>query len=159
GMTWSFYLSGSTENPLSTRHVGNTYVPLDHSLQTHRDAIKEYISGLELPDEQLVYCNLKTEACMAAARRPKVDQDRIGFDDDARHVQVDGCGYKVNDPTAYAVFKAIAQARPYRITLRQIAEQTGLKGKNIFRELNKLPKALQKLVHTTTWGHCLTLPV
>src|SRR5262249_18806972 len=80
GMTSSFYLSASTENPLSTRHVGNTYVPLDHSLQTHRDAIKEYISGLELPDEQLVYCNLKTEACMAAARRPKVDQDRIGFD-------------------------------------------------------------------------------
>lgn len=157
-LTWMLYFNGSTENPLSTRSVRATAGSLDDTLKKHAAAIKEYISGLALPNEQLVYAHLKSEACMAAARRPKSELERIRFDDDSRTVNVDGRSHQVSDPTAYAMFKAVAEARPHRITSREIAVLPGLSGKNIARELKKLPRVLRKMIDSKTNGHCCTLP-
>jgi hypothetical protein len=95
---------------------------------------------------------------MAAARRPPETRGRIQFDDDTRRVCFDGRFFQVEDVTPYELLKVIAFARPYRVTSREFEVRTRLAGKRISRELGKLPATLQKLIDTTSAGHCLVLP-
>jgi hypothetical protein len=149
GLTWGFYLMGSTENPLSTRDVGDTHTPLDRSLRANQDAIKEHVTSLEVPDEQLIYCNLKTEACMAAGRRPTGSQARVRFDDDALTVIIDGQRTTVAHPTPYLLLKTIALARPAVISSEDLCNTPGLRRKNISRELDKLPQILRSRIQSS----------
>jgi hypothetical protein len=127
-------------------------------LKRHASKIERHFRNLELPDERLVASSLKSEAYMAAARRPPETRGRIQFDDDTRRVCFDGRFFQVEDVTPYELLKVIAFARPYRVTSREFEVRTRLAGKRISRELGKLPATLQKLIDTTSAGHCLVLP-
>jgi hypothetical protein len=70
---------------------------------------------------------------------------RLRLDKATRTITLDGVAYQGIDPIAFDVFAAIHKARA-PISGPRVQETPGLRGKNLARELNKLPRSLRKLV-------------
>jgi hypothetical protein len=85
---------------------------------------------------------------------------RLEFDVYSLVITLDGKDYAVNEPKAFAIYKALADAMPQVRTKRDIAGIVkGVGGdKTIPRLLAKLPDALHKTVKQTTAGYSLRLP-
>jgi hypothetical protein len=152
------YLDGQTENPLYEKKPAGETAGLVDSLVRKHKVVQKHLQKLDLPDEQSVYSALKTEACMAAARRPQISPERVRFDDDARMVYIDDEENPIDSPTAYLLFKVVALARPDQITSVEIEKTPGLRRKKLAREKDKLPEKLKRMLHSNTSGHWLVLP-
>jgi hypothetical protein len=121
----------------------------------------------ELPQDQRQELEaLRLEALrLAKNRQSELDGNsrspaRVTLDDDSLTVTLDGTPYKVPDPAAYAVYKAILQRDRPRITKAGIRGKVkGVKGqKTIPRLIETLPKALQDTVRWNTHGFWHELP-
>jgi hypothetical protein len=129
-------------------------------LELKRNAarVERHFRGLQLPDERQILSDLKSELYKAAARRPLESRGRFQFYDDIRQVSFDGTPYLIPDPTPFELFKVIAAAHPHRVTSKNFNESMRLEGKNVARELHKLPNPLRRFLRTSSAGHWLILP-
>src|SRR5262249_18772950 len=102
---------------------------------------------------------LRLRAADAALAAPP-PSGRLTFDDARLVVTLDGTPHRVDDPRAYAVYKAIAQRTTPTITKAAIQEQEpGIKGrKTVYQLAKKLPEPLYETVHWDTTGYWHTLP-
>ena len=85
---------------------------------------------------------------------------RLTFDEQTWTVTLDGVSYHVDDPKAFLVYRAIAEAEQQPVTNATIRSVVrGVAGrKAIRRQLDRLPPALLETISTNTTGHCLVLP-
>jgi hypothetical protein len=102
-----------------------------------------------------------------AAQLPLLDlgagpppETRLAFDDATLTVALDGTRHRVEDPRAYAVYKAIAKRDAPTITKIGIqAKVRGVKGqKTIPGLIDALPPALRQTVNRDTTGYWIVLP-
>lgn len=97
-----------------------------------------------------------TEAGMEGIPPPP---ERLTFNLDTHTVTLDGQAYKVPDPKAFLVYKALADARPNPLTKAAIAGKVpGCKGdKTVPSLLKKLPEPLRATVRSGPGGYWLDL--
>jgi hypothetical protein len=98
----------------------------------------------------------------AADRTPcsgKGTAPRLSFHNDTYSVDLDGRRYEVTDPIPFHILNALADAPPPGLTQTDLQKLPGLRGKNIRRELAKLPPALSALIRSAPGrGRWLQLP-
>jgi hypothetical protein len=85
--------------------------------------------------------------------------ERLHFDSPTQTITLDGFPHHIDDPKAFAVYKAIADACPLPITKRKIQGQVpGCRGvKTIPLLLARLPRPLKDTVRSGVNGYWLDL--
>jgi hypothetical protein len=85
---------------------------------------------------------------------------RLTFDDDTHTVTLDGTAHRIDNPKAYAVYKAIVQRETPTIRKAEISDKVkGVSGKKTIPSLiDTLPPALRKTVKRDTTGYWHELP-
>jgi hypothetical protein len=85
--------------------------------------------------------------------------ERLVFDHDTFTITLDGRPYPHLDPTAFRILETIRAKHPEKASSKHLLEQPGLKGKNIDRELRKLPEELRAVVQGSSGsGRWIALP-
>jgi hypothetical protein len=85
--------------------------------------------------------------------------ERLVFDRDTLTITLDGLPHPNLDPTAFRILEAIRAESPEKASSKQLLEQPGLRGKNIDRELRKLPEELRAVVQGSSGsGRWIALP-
>jgi hypothetical protein len=96
------------------------------------------------------------------ARRPSQQnpiKELLLFDRDTLTVTLDGRAYPGLDPTAFSILEAIWKKRGKPVSSSDLLKEPGLKAKNLFRELKKLPEGLQAIIQGDTGsGRWICLP-
>jgi hypothetical protein len=98
-----------------------------------------------------------------AANKPATEtippQERLRFDQGTLTVWLDGQAYEKLNPTAFRLLEVFWERRPNHVSSSVLRTITGLKGKNIPRELNKLPADLRSIIQSDTGsGRWIALP-
>src|SRR5262249_39686985 len=84
---------------------------------------------------------------------------RLSFDQETYTITLDGTPHRGIDPTAFCLVKAISDGGPAHVSSSKLRQLPGMKGKNISRELNKLPEGLRSVVKGQDGaGHRIELP-
>jgi hypothetical protein len=110
------------------------------------EAVEAMFRNVRLAVDRLRY--------LKPAAEPRQEQ-RIAFDDHALTVTLDGVPYKIDNPYAYAIYKAVVCRQAATITRKNI--RTAVKGvagdKTIPRLIDTLPDALRRTVRSSTKGY------
>src|SRR5262249_46401466 len=89
----------------------------------------------------------------------RTPEERLTVDDLTLTVTLDGKRFPDADPTAFQLFRAIYQGGGRPVSSSELMELPGLRGKNIPREVNKLPRALRDPVKGNRGkGYWIQLP-
>jgi hypothetical protein len=91
------------------------------------------------------------------SRKRKRTGNRLVFDRDARTITLDGKPFRNLDPTAFEILAAIKEGDGCPVS--KLEKKPRLRGKNICRELKKLPIELRKIIQSDTGtGRWISLP-
>jgi hypothetical protein len=84
---------------------------------------------------------------------------RLILDQQSKTITLNGTPYPEIDPVAFRLFEAIWKADPQRVSSKKLFIIPGLYGKNVTRELRKLPEDLRDLVKSAGGsGYWIELP-
>jgi hypothetical protein len=90
---------------------------------------------------------------------PPIPPPRLILDQESKTITLDGTPYPGIDPVAFQIFEAIWNADPKKVSSTTLLKLPGLRGKNISRELKKLPEDLRILVQGAPGsGYWMELP-
>jgi hypothetical protein len=114
------------------------------------EAVQILSEGKPLDWDQLVKWDrldaIRSDLDLLPHPRASKSLPRLTLDPDSRTITVDGKSHPAIDPTAFLIFDALWEASPGKLSSIDLHKQRALGGKNISRELKKLPKALRILV-------------
>jgi hypothetical protein len=102
---------------------------------------------------------LKIVADVAAARTRPVQEERLLFDRDTLTVTLDRKEYPELDPTAFSILEEVWKGQGKPVSGKTLSDLPGMRGKNIPREIKKLPEDLRAIVKGGTGsGRWISLP-
>src|SRR5262249_35988830 len=160
---WSSYVGGITSHPFAAYRYGcevyfssSDLPPLvvapvwggerdpESVLRCSWPRVRDYLRSINVPEPREIAARLRAEAyAAAAARTARPTPPRVAFDDHTLTVIIDGRRTRIDRPTPYILFKTIALARPGVVSSDDLSDTRGLRGKNIPRELDRLPGGLR----------------
>jgi hypothetical protein len=117
------------------------------------DELKEHSEAEPFPDDQV------TPAGAGNIDNAVSEGDRLRYDRQTQIITLDGTPHKIEDPKAFAVYKAIADKCPEPLTKAMIQDRvTGCRGdKKIPHLLDSLPEELRKTISSGPNGYWLKL--
>jgi hypothetical protein len=138
-----WFLDCVRPKPVRGRRAG------EHLVRTHNS-----VNGRQLAEAQIAV-RKKPEPRVPA----QPQQDRLTLDQGTLTITLDGETFAGVDPTAFRLFEAINKGKAVPVSGRELRRLPAMSGKNVSRELEKLPANLQSVIRTKPGsGRWIELP-